>query len=78
MIDWSNEKSTIRAPHLQHFLAEIQTLKLSFRQISFGHVYQELNMEVDTLSKQALAYQPGLMETKEVSDGTSAMHYETL
>ena len=78
MIDWANEKNTIRAPHLQDLLAEIQTLKLSFRWISFGHVYRELNMEVDALSKQALSYQPGLMETEEVSDGISAVHYETL
>ena len=78
VIDWANEKSTIRAPPLQHLLAEIQTLKLNFRRISFGHVYRELNMEADALSKQALAYQPGLMETEEVLDATSAMHYETL
>ena len=78
VIDWANEKSTIRAPHLEHLLAEIQTLKLIFRQISFHHVYRELNMEADALSKQELAYQPSLMETKEVLDGISAFHYETL
>ena len=78
VIDWANEKSTIRAPHLQHLLAEIQTLKLSFIWISFGHVYRELNMEANALSKEALAYQPDLMETEEVLDGTSTMHYETL
>ena len=78
VIDWANEKSTIRALHLEHLLEEIQTLKLSFRRISCGHVYRELNMEADALSKQALAYQPGLMETEEVSDGISAFHYETI
>ena len=78
VVDWANEKNTIRAPHLQHFLAEIQTLKNSFRRISFGHVYRELNMEVDTLSKQALAYQPSLMETEEMLEGISTFHYETI
>ena len=78
VVDWANEKNSIRAPHLQHLLVEIQTLKTSFRRISFGHIYRELNMEADALSKQALAYQPGLMETEEVSDGISAFHYETL
>ena len=51
VIDWANEKSTIRAPHLQHLLAKIQTLKLKFRWISFDHVYREFNMEADDLSK---------------------------
>ena len=59
-------------------LAEIQSLKSSFRRISFGHVYRELNMEADSLSKQALAYQRGLLETEEVVEGVLAFHYETI
>ena len=39
VVDWANEKNTIRAPHLQHLLAEIQTLKTYFKRISFGHIY---------------------------------------
>ena len=74
-VDWANEKNTIRAPHL---LAKIQTLKTSFRRISFGHIYRELNMEADALSKQALAYQPSLMETEEVSEIILAFHCETI
>ena len=35
-------------------------------------------MEADSLSKQALAYQPGLLEIKEVVEGMSAFHYETI
>ena len=35
-------------------------------------------MEADSLSQQALAYQPGLLETKEVEEGMSAFHYETI
>ena len=63
VVDWENEKNNIRAPHLQHLLAEIQTLKIYFRRISFGHIYRELNTEAYSLSKQALAYQPRLLET---------------
>ena len=59
-------------------LTEIQSLKINFRMISFGHVYHELNMEVDSLSKQALAYQPGLLEIEEMEEGMSAFHYETI
>ena len=58
VVDWENGKNIIRAPHLQHLLAEIQELKAKFRRISFSHIYQELNAEVYSLSKQALAYQP--------------------
>ena len=52
VVDWANEKNTIRAPHLQHLLAEIQTLKTSFRGIYSGHAYQELNMEADALQNR--------------------------
>ena len=78
VVDWENGKNTIRAPHLQHLLAEIQELKSKFRRISFVHIYRELNAEADSLSKQALAYQPGLMETEEVAEGTSTYRYETI
>ena len=78
VIDWANEQNNIRAPHLQHLLTEIQSLKSSFRRISFGHFYRELNMEADSLSKQALAYHPGLIEIEEVEEGILAFHYETL
>ena len=78
VVDWENEKNTIRVPHLQHLLAEIQTLKTYFKRISFGHIYRELNMEADSLSNQALAYQPSLMETEEVVEGISTFRYEMI
>ena len=78
VVDWANGKNIIRAPHLQHLLAEIQTLKSMFKRISFAHIYRELNAEVYSLSKQALAYQLGLMETEEVAEGISTYRYETI
>ena len=51
VVDWENGKNIIQAPHLQHLLAEIQTLKSMFKRISFAHIYRELNAEADSLSK---------------------------
>ena len=78
VIDWENEQTNIRAPQLEHLLIEIQSLKSSIRRIYFGHVYCELNVEADSLSKQALAYQRALLEIEEVEEGMSAFHYETI
>ena len=60
VVDWENRRNNIRAPHLQHLLAEIQKLKAQFGRISFAHIYRELSEEADTLSKQALTFQPGM------------------
>lgn len=78
VVDWLNSRNNIRVPHLQHLLAELQILKSQFGRISFAHTYKELNLEADTLSKQALAYQPGMLEIEEVIDGLSTLHYETI
>ena len=68
----------IRAPHLHHLLGEIQILKDQFGGIVFSHIYKELNVEVDTLSKQALVFQPGMMEIEETSNGISSLYYESI
>ena len=49
-----------------------------FRRISFAHIYRELNEEAEFLSKQALAYQPGLMEIEEVVEGITFLRYEMI
>ena len=49
-----------------------------FRRISFAHIYRELNEEADTLSKQALAHEQGMLEIEEIVDGLSTPHYETI
>ena len=78
MIDWENGRNTICVPYLQHLLTEIQNLKALFRRISFAHIYREVNEEADSLSKQALAYQPGLMEIEETTEGTSKISFEMI
>ena len=78
VIDWENGRKNIRAPHIQHLLADIQSLKIQFVRIAFAHIYRELNEEADTLSKQALAFQPGMMEIEEITNGLSALQYESI
>ena len=77
-IDWENGRNNIRAPHLQHLLVEIQNFKAQIGRISYVHIYRELNEEADTLSKQALAFHPRMMEIEEVSNGILALHYEAI
>ena len=67
-IDWANGHLQINAPHLQHLLRAIRDQMSNFESISFQHVYRELNVEADKLSKLALMLPPGLMEVKEYVD----------
>ena len=69
MIDWVNGKNNIRTQHLHNLLKEIQAMKPSFESITFSHIYRELNTEVDTLSKLALAIQQGIIEGEEHING---------
>ena len=65
VVDWENGRNNIRAPHLQHLLVEIQNFKAQIGRISYVHIYRELNEEANTLSKQDLSLQPGMMEIEE-------------
>ena len=47
----------------------------SFEALNFNHVYREFNSEVDILSKQALAIQPGVIEGKIFDEGDSIMFH---
>ena len=76
VIEWENGKNAIKAPNLQHLLAKIQNLKDKFGGIVFSHIYREMNIEAYTLSKQALDFQPRIMEIEEISSGHSTLYYE--
>ena len=78
VIDWENGRTNIQVPYLQHVLTKIQNLKTLFRRISFAHIYREVNEEADSLSKQALAYQPGIMEIEETATRTSRVSIEMI
>ena len=55
VIEWETCKNDIRDPYLQNILWEIRALQPRFEEVHFKYIYREYNMEVDTLSKQALA-----------------------
>ena len=74
VIDWATGKNDIRAPHLQNLLMAIRALQTSFKEVHFKHIYREYNMEVDTLSKQALAIRSGIIEG-EIVTGSAITHF---
>jgi hypothetical protein len=47
----------------------INRLKISFKEIYFTHVYRELNMEVDYLSKKSLSKVEGMINYNFWVDG---------
>ena len=67
VVDWVNRKIQINAPHLQILLNIIRRMLESFTGLRISHIYRELNMEADGLSKLALLLDPGKLETKEIS-----------
>ena len=78
VVNWANGRNNTRSPHLQQLLAEIPNLKAQIGMIYCAHIYRELNEEADTLSKQALAFQLGMMEIEEVSNGLTTLHYKAI
>ena len=63
VVDWVNMKIQINAPHLQQLMKAIERLLEFFIGFRIAHIYRELNMEVDDLSKLALLLDPGNQET---------------
>ena len=61
--------------HLQNLLRIIRTKLPCFEALNFNHVYREFNSEVDILSKQALAIQPGIIEGEIFDEGDSIMFH---
>ena len=74
VIDWATCKIDIKAPHLQTLLREIRALHLIFEEVHFKYIYMEYNMEVDALSKQALAIQSGIIEG-EIATGSTISRF---
>ena len=68
VVDWVNNKIQIKAPHLQQILRAIRRLLDHFSTLNITHVYRELNMEANSLSKLALLLSLGHMETEEVKE----------
>ena len=68
VVDLVNRKIQINAPHLQQLLSAIRRLLEFFTGFRISHIYKELNMEADGLSKQALLLDPGNLETEVISE----------
>ena len=68
VVDWVNKKFQINAPHLQQLLNAIRKLMESFSNLMISHIYRELNMEADRLSKLALLLEPFKLETVKTSE----------
>ena len=66
VVDWVNRKIQINAPHLKQLLNAIRRLLEFFIGFSISHIYRELNMEADGLSKLALFLDLGKIETEEI------------
>ena len=66
VVDWVNRKIQFNAPRLQQLLNAIRRLFEFFTGFSISHIYRELNMEGDGLSKLALLLDPSKMETEEI------------
>ena len=66
VVYWVYNKIQIKDPLLQQILRAIKGLLNLFLGLSITHVYRELNMEVDNLSKHALLLALGHLETEEV------------
>ena len=77
-IDWENGQLQINAPHIQHLLRETRIQKDNFESISFQHIYRELNVDADKLSKEALLLPLGIMEIKDYENNLFVNQYVRL
>ena len=66
VVDWVNRKIQINALHLQQLMNAIRSLLELFTDFRISHIYRELNMEADGLSKLALLLDPGNLEIEEI------------
>ena len=73
VIEWAQGRNNIGAPCLQNLLRSIWSLQPSFEATLFNHIYREYNREADSLSKQVLAIQPGIIEGEFSREGDSFM-----
>jgi len=66
IIDWVNEKSTIRNIVLTHWYQRVLEIKSTFTSITIQHIYRDLNDAANNLSKAGLLLEEGILMYKEV------------
>ena len=76
VIEWVQKRNNIQAPHLRNLLRTIRSMLPFFASLNFNlHVYTEYDTEEYTLSKKALAIQPGIIEGEIFDEGDSIMFH---
>jgi hypothetical protein len=69
IIDWLNKKGKLQVAALECWKDRIVELTQTFSQINFSHIYRELNVEADILSKNALLKHTGILTYQHWTDG---------
>jgi hypothetical protein len=69
IIDWLNNKGKLQVNALECWKDRINELIKGYTLINFTHIYRELNMEADLLSKRALQEQEGKITYHQWKDG---------
>jgi len=69
VIDWLNGIGSIQVANLDSWKDRILDLIPYFRSVTFAHVYREINMEADRLSKKALFTSQGHIAYSQWNEG---------
>ena len=69
IINWARTITNLNVLDLIHWCDRILALKSHFSTISFTHIYREYNSSADSLSKEALTLDMGVLKCKEYYDG---------
>jgi hypothetical protein len=69
VINWILGKGEIKSIVHQHWGQIILDCVVAFDRIGFSHIYMELNIEADEMSKRALTSSPGICYYEELRDG---------
>lgn len=69
IIEWLKDRGNLQIASLMGWMDRIKLLKNTFIKIHFTHVYRELNMDADFLSKKALTKTEDKLEYSQWVDG---------
>jgi len=68
IVDWATGCLEIQVITLVHWCQRTKSLISSFSEITFQHIFRELNSVADGLSKKAVGLQAGLLHFEELKD----------
>ena len=70
IVDWVQSIHDIHIIELHHWIRRTRDLINNFQQTIFSHIFQELNTEADSLSKQALGARMESIDWELYHEGT--------